>query len=187
MTDQALIDGLQKRDRAAIHYLVDHFQSNVIKTAYYFLHDMAEAEDLSQEIMVDILSTIDRFNQKSTLSTWIYRITVNRSLNKMKQLKRRQVLHSIEDFFRGKVEEVTEESIDQPPLEQHEQALVIQKAIDQLPQNQRIAFVLSKFDQRSYKEISEVMNITLSAVESLIHRAKINLQKELIHEFPEYN
>jgi RNA polymerase sigma-70 factor (ECF subfamily) len=190
MTDQELIEGVLKRDRNAFQQLVNRYQKQVIKTAFYFVGNMEDAEDLSQEIFVDIIHSMNSFKQSSSLSTWIYRITVNKSLNMVKKQARRGIMLRIESLFRqpsgpgtGKDPEPSVMPSEFDTLEKRE---LLHAAIGRLPENQRIAFVLCKFDDQSYKQIADIMKIGLPAVESLIHRAKINLQKHLVYQFSEY-
>jgi len=190
MTDQELIEGLITHNRTAINTLVNTYQKKVIKTAFYFLQNMEDAEELSQDIFIDILDSSRRFRKAASLSTWIYRITVNRSLNLVKKNRRNKVFHSLEDFFANKTNK-TDPSDSEPletksALEENERREILNKAIQSLPENQKIAFILSKYEELSYKEIAEIMNLSLSSVESVIHRAKLNLQKRLSAHFSEY-
>jgi RNA polymerase sigma factor (sigma-70 family) len=190
MTDPELIEGILLRERNAFQCLVNQYQKQVIKTAYHFVGNMEDAEDLSQEIFLEIIHSIRSFRKSSSLSTWIYRITVNKSLNMVKKQQRRGIMVRFESIFRHQTEhgsanelETTVSSTDIEHREKHE---LLHSAINRLPENQRIAFVLSKLDDYSYKQIADIMKIGLPAVESLIHRAKVNLQKYLIHHFSEY-
>lgn len=190
MTDPELIEGILQHDRNAFQYLVDKYQNQVIKTACYFVGNMADAEDLSQEIFLEIIRSMKSFKRSSSLSTWIYRITVNRSLNLVKKRQRQGVMMRIESLFRNpggqETPKVTEPSVMPDEVEHNEMRELLHAALRRLPENQRIAFVLSKFDDQSYKQIAEIMKIKLPAVESLIHRAKLNLQRYLVHQFSEY-
>jgi RNA polymerase sigma-70 factor, ECF subfamily len=190
MTDHELIEGLKRQDRIAIHTLVNTYQKKVIKTAFYFLQNMEDAEELSQDIFIDILDSAGNFRKASSLSTWIYRITVNRSLNLVKKNSRRKVFQSLEDYFSKKKNDddqpLSEPGVVSTPFEENEKREILNKAIQSLPENQKISFVLSKYEELSYKEISEIMNLSLSSIESLIHRAKLNLQKKLVKHFSEY-
>jgi RNA polymerase sigma factor (sigma-70 family) len=145
---------------------------------------------LSQDIFLDIIRSMNSFKQSSSLSTWIYRITVNKSLNMVKKQQRRQVMVRIESLFRQKADYGTgrnqEPSVSPDEFEQQERRELLHAAIHRLPENQRIAFVLCKFDDQSYNQVADIMKIGLPAVESLIHRAKVNLQKHLVHHFSEY-
>jgi RNA polymerase sigma factor (sigma-70 family) len=190
MTEPELIEGILRRDRTAFQYLVNQYQKQVIKTACYFVGNMEDAEDLSQEIFIEIINAMNSFKMSSSLSTWIYRITVNKSLNMVKKKQRQGIMVRIESFFRHPSEHFTgselEPSTSAAEFEQKEKHDLLHAAIRRLPENQRIAFVLCKFDDQSYKQIAEIMKIGLPAVESLIHRAKLNLQKYLTHQFSEY-
>ena len=88
MTEQELIDGLITQNKDAIQHLVDNYQKKVIKTAYYFVANMEDAEDLSQEVFLEILKSISRYKKNASLYTWIYRITVNKSLDYLRKQKR---------------------------------------------------------------------------------------------------
>jgi len=183
MTDQELIEGLRRQDRTAFSYLVDHYQQHVIKTAFYFLGNMEDAEDLSQEIFVDVIRAVNSFRGDSSLKTWLYRITVNRSLNMLRKQKRSSIVVRLEQLF-GRENRFNQEPVAEPvtgsdELERKERAEMLHAAIARLPENQRIAFVLHKFDGQPYKEIATIMNIRLPAVESLIFRARQNLVKYL--------
>ena len=189
MTDYELVQGILRRDRQAFQYLLDTYQKQVVKTAYYFTGNMEDAEDLSQEIFIEIIGSAESFRHSATLSTWIYRITVNRSLNLIKKNKRREIFQRLGNLFQdpgnGK-HAVEEPSGHITNTEDDERRRLLNHAINSLPENQRIAFILSKYDELPYREICEVMNLSLSSVESLIHRAKINLQNKLSIHYPEF-
>jgi len=191
MTDQELIEGIKRHDRIAIRQLVDQYQKKVIKTAYYFLGNMEDAEDLSQEIFLEIMESIKKFRKEASFTTWVYRITVNKSLNKIRKDKRRAIISSLESVFHSpQGKGANHLAIPSPccfPFEEQEKRALLYQAIGRLPENQRIAFVLQKFEEQSYKEIAEVMSMSLSSIESLIHRAKMNLQKRLLPHFSEYS
>jgi len=150
MTEEMLIDGILRHDRRALGLLVDRYQRQVIKTAHYFLGSMEDAEDLSQEIFIEIIRAMPSFRKTSSLSTWIYRITVNRSLNHLKSRKRKAFVLRLQDIFRGgEVEglrEVREPVADPRDHDHREKRALIRTALDKLPGNQRIAFVLTQYD-----------------------------------------
>ena len=189
MTDTELIQGILRRDRQAFQYLLDTYQKQVVKTAYYFTGNMEDAEDLSQEIFLEIMDSAGSFRHSASLSTWIYRITVNRSLNVIKRNKRREIFQRLgnllHDGAAGKNKTI-EPANQNTSAEDEEKRKLLNAAINSLPGNQRIAFVLCKYEELPYKEICKVMNLSLSSVESLIHRARINLQNKLSVHFPEF-
>jgi len=190
MTEQELIDGLIIQNKESIQCLVNNYQKNVIKTAYYFVANMEDAEDLSQEVFLEILKSVGRFKKNASLYTWIYRITVNKSLDHLRRQKRRDALHQIGTFIKvsndGTNRNDTEPAVMDNRNDDKEKRKILDNAVNSLPENQKIAFILNKYDELSYKEIAEIMNLSLLSVESLIHRAKMNLQKKLMNHFSEY-
>jgi RNA polymerase sigma-70 factor (ECF subfamily) len=190
MTEQALIDGLINQNKEAILYLVNNHQKNIIKTAYYFVSNMQDAEDISQDVLLEILRAIGHYKQASSLNTWIYRITVNKSLDYLRKQKRRNIFQTFGSFFvndiQGKFKSNNEPPMTDSTNDDREKRKILDMAVNSLPQNQRIAFILSKYDDLPYKEISQIMNLSLPSVESLIHRAKMNLQNKLANYFSEY-
>jgi RNA polymerase sigma-70 factor (ECF subfamily) len=191
MTEKELIRGVTSRERPAVAELVDTYRHRVIKTAYYFLGNMQDAEDLAQDVFLEVLASLNRFRQNAALSTWIYRITVNRSLNALKKKKRMQlVLRAGGLFGLGREDRdlvSQDDSNEENSLENRERRQLLEETVGSLPENQRTAFILCKYEELSYKEISEVMGVSVSSVESLMHRARLNLQKNLSGYFSEYN
>ncbi|MFA6403967.1 MAG: RNA polymerase sigma factor [Salinivirgaceae bacterium] len=119
------------------------------------------------------------------MSTWLYRIAVNRSLNFIRNNKRKRFFQSIEEAFiggRNRMSEISENHSDQPDrnITDQQQADMLHHAIDQLPPKQRTAFTLNKYEELPYQQIAEIMEISLASVESLIHRAKKSLQEQLL-------
>lgn len=185
MSEKEIIDGLLRNDKTAIRSLVNEHQKKVIKTAFYFVGNMEDAEDLSQEVFMEVLKSIKKYRSGSSLSTWIYRITVNKSLDHLRKQKTRGFIQRLGSFA-GFSHTSHEPVITDPDHDIKERRRILESAINSLPENQRIAFVLNKYEELPYKEIAEVMNVSLSAVESHIHRAKMNLQKKLVNHFSEY-
>ena len=185
MEENNLINRLRKGDNAAFKIIVNDFQQKVIATCYGYTGDYEAAVDLAQDVFVEIYKSISKFREEAKLSTWIYRIATNKSLNWVRDNKKHKAVKSIERFFIGEKERNLEIEDKQSRdgyarLITSYEGIKIQKAIDKLPDNQKIAFVLNKVDDLSYKQVAEIMDISLSAVESLIHRARKKLQKELI-------
>jgi RNA polymerase sigma-70 factor (ECF subfamily) len=187
MTEQELINGLIKQNKASIEHLVNNYQNTIIKTSYYFVDNMEDAEDLSQEVFLEILKSIDRYKKNANLYTWIYRITVNKSLDHLRKQKRKRIFQRLESFMRlsneGERYNVEELAVADTRNEDIENRKILDAAVSSLPRNQKIAFILNKYEEMPYKEISEIMSLSLSSVESLIFRAKMNLQKKLLNYF----
>lgn len=182
MTEEDLIKGIQAGNEEAFRVLFDTFRQRVFNTCNSIIHNATDSDDLVQEVFVEIYRSSAKFRGDSRLSTWIYRIAFNKSLNHMRQLNRRKWYQSIENLAGLNLKQtIHTPGMKQPDaeLEEKQKSERLHAAIDDLPENQRTAFLLNKYEDLSYMEIAEVMNTSHSAVESLIHRAKTNLQKKL--------
>lgn len=181
--DKILIEAIQAGSQNAFQKLVETYQNMVANTCYGLLQNVADAEDVTQEVFIEVYRSISKFRGDSKLSTWLYRIATTRSIDILRKRKRRSRVQSIQTFFDG------EESAMQVPdnrshspqeaLENEERAVILAKAVAQLPEPQQVAFTLSKYEDLSYQQIAEVMDRSVSSVESLLFRAKQNLRKYL--------
>ena len=190
MNDEELVQKIIDRDHRAFKGLVDQYQHLVINTCYHLIGNRQDAEDVAQEVFFQVYKSAKKFRQEAKLSTWLYRIAVNRSLNLIRDKKRSGWLRSLSSLLEGerqRVADVPASDSDRPDvaLEKKERNVMLQKAIDSLPEKQKAAFVLHKYEGLSYQEIAGILQHSLSSVESLIHRAKLNLQKKLVHYLKE--
>lgn len=186
MKEKDILKSLQRGDSDAFTQLVDQYQHKVTNICYRFLHNKEDAQDVTQEVFLAVYKALGTFREEAKLSTWIYRIAVTRSLNYLKKRKRKACFEQVRDMLTFKEEaefEGTSETTPARELEHQEQLRVLQLALDSLPKNQRTAFTLSQYDGVKYAEIAGIMEVTVSAVESLIFRARKNLQKKLSHYY----
>lgn len=184
MTETEIIQKLQQGNEQAFKQLVEKYQKLVVNTCFSMVHNTEDAEDIAQDVFIEVYRSVGSFRADSKLSTWLYRIAVNRSLNFIRDNKRKKWFRSFEETISGKksqLQNVAEGGSENPgtELESSQRAHILHQAIGSLPENQKTAFTLNKYEELSYKEISEVMQLSVSSVESLIHRAKLNLQKKL--------
>ncbi|WP_321290441.1 RNA polymerase sigma factor [uncultured Sunxiuqinia sp.] len=184
MDEEQLIQAIQTGDERAFKQLVEKYQLLVVNTCKSFVHNMHDAEDISQDVFIEVFNSAYKFRGESKLSTWIYRITVNKSLNFIRDHKKQSLFQSIGNTLFGTSQSLDVRAnsyADRPDFqaENNERKANLYQAIDALPERQRIAFNLSKFEDLSYREVADVMQLSVSSVESLIHRAKLNLQKSL--------
>ncbi len=162
-------------------------KDRVFSTVLCLLQNREDAEDVMQEVFITVHETFKNFRGQSQISTWVYRIAVNKSLDFLKAKKTQKRFGYVMSIFGDKNE--TREVYDVPDFihpgvvaERREQATMLFKAISKLPDNQKVAFNLSKIEGLSYTEIGDVMQISISSVESLLFRARQNLQN-LLQEF----
>ena len=184
MTDSEIIKQIQQGDRNQYRVLVERYQSMVFRTCMGFLHNKDNADDLTQEVFIQAYQSLTTFKGESSFSTWIYRISVNASLNKVRKTSKSfllQRLDAVLGFEKSKEYNLSVSDTENPEniLITNEHKEWVKKALDGLPENQRTAIVLSKYDDLPQKEIAEIMNTTEGAVEALIQRAKANLREKL--------
>ncbi len=167
----------------AYRLLVSAYAEKVYNTCYRLTFHEEDAEDLTQEIFTAIYLSIDSYKGDSKLSTWIYSLTVNKA-KEFIRYKLRDKRSASSTFSLDWLKESTgyDASDENNPLDeviQKERLELLFAAIEELPDNQRIAYSLNKLDGLSYGEVAESMDISLSSVESLLFRAKQNLKKSL--------
>lgn len=181
MNDLNLIHRLQKGEESAFRQLVEQYQKPVYNTVLNIIQDQTEAEDAAQEVFIRIYQSIRSFRGESALSTWIYRISINMAMDKVRRRSRRSGISSLFDWFGNEAREPESASCYHPgvKLENKEKAARLFAAIASLPDSQRIAFTMIKVQGMNYEEVCQIMNKNLKAVESLMSRAKDNLQKKL--------
>lgn len=178
-----LIERLKRGDESAFRILVEQYQDLVYNTALGIVQNESDAEDVAQEVFIQVYRSIGSFKSEAKLSTWIYRITTTRALDLLRARKSKKRFGLLKRLWETAEESPMEniQDFNHPgvSLERKEEAAQLMTAIAQLPENQKVAFVLHKLEGLSYLEIAEVMGNTLPAVESLMHRARLNLRKIL--------
>ncbi|MFY0713115.1 RNA polymerase sigma factor [Seonamhaeicola sp. NFXS20] len=184
MEEEKFIQELKDGKKFAYSKLIELFEQKVFTTCISFVPNKEDAEDIAQEVFVEVFKSINKFKENSKLSTWIYRITTNKCLEfirKKNTKKRFAFLQSIlgNEIPFDKTQYFTEMNHPGILLENQEQSEILFKAINKLPEDQRVVFTLSKIDGFSNKEISEITNKSVSSVESLMFRSKKNLKKLL--------
>lgn len=190
MNELELIQQLRAGDEGAFKSLVANYQDLVYNTAVGIVQNSEDAEDVAQEVFIQVYRSIDQFKGDARLSTWIYRITTTKALDHIRSRKRKKRFAFITSLF-GPNDELVHEPVDfQHPgvtLDRKEQAALLFRMIEQLPENQKVAFTLHKTEELSYQEIADVMQLSVSAVESLLFRARQNLRKLLEKYYQQNN
>ena len=192
MTENEFIEALNARSQKAYGKLIDDFQQKVFSTCISFIPNKEDAEDIVQEVFVEVFNSIKKFKGDSSLSTWIYRITTNKCLEFIRKKNAKKRFAFLQSIFGTDVsldKTAYFVNMDHPGirLENKEQSEVLFRAINKLPELQKVVFTLCKVDGLSYQEISDITQKSTSSVESLMFRAKKNLQDLLEHYYKNYD
>ncbi len=181
MNEKELISGLKLGEESAFKLLVENYQDRVYYSVLNILQNAEEAEDTAQETFIQVYESIKTFKEESSLATWIYRIGVRKALEKIRKQKNRERLHTIIPWWMPSEEKSVDAAYLNPGIsnENKEKATIIYKAISALPSNQRIAFTLIRVQGMKQEEASEIMQLSIKAIESLLSRAKENLKNKL--------
>ena len=180
MTEEELIIHLREGNEDAFRELVSIYSDRVYNTVLGILQQKEDAEDVAQDVFIQVHRSIGSFAGNSSLSTWIYRIAVNRCYDILRSKKRQKRFGFITGLFGTGNEPIHDISDFHHPglaAEQKEKAAVLFNAVKKLPENQQVAFILNKTEGLSYNEIGDILGISESAVDSLLQRAKQNLRK----------
>jgi RNA polymerase sigma-70 factor (ECF subfamily) len=182
--DAALMLRVKQGDSAAFAQLVDKYKQPVINLAFRTVRDLTEAEDLAQNVFVQVYKSARRYEASAKFSTWLFTITRNLCLNEI----RRRSRHPAESLDQTHAEsdaqpvhQVEDKGVASPPqqLLHGELEEKILEVLAELPENQRTALLLCRQEELSYEEIAEVLGCSLSATKSLIHRGRETLKLRL--------
>jgi RNA polymerase sigma-70 factor, ECF subfamily len=169
-------------DMSAFRELVARHQAPLVNFVYRVVLDRAEAEDLVQETFFNAYKAAARYRPEARFSTWLYRIATNLALNALTARRRRpRVSLDAEENSTPQASRIRADDKDAPDrqLERRELAEAVERALAQLPERQRTAVALHRFEGFSYEEIAEAMSCSVDAVDSLLRRAKTALKQAL--------
>lgn len=188
--DSQFVELLKSGDAEAFRRLVLLTQYQVVNTCYRFVLNREDAEDVAQEVFCEVFQSIPGFRGTCRLSTWIYRIATNRSLDFIRRRKRQKRGGLLTRVWgtTSPMEQIAAPNSTQPDeiLSNRERLSLMQEAIGELPRKQQVAFTLKHVEGLSQKEIAEIMDVSVPAVESLMTRARENLRKRLQRYFEKF-
>lgn len=185
VSDEELMIRCRNGDMSAFELLVSRYQNAILNFIYRSIGDYHQAEDLSQETFLRVFKSASRYEPRAQFKNWLYRIAVNLCKNEHRD-RQRHGLSSLEDFMTdedGKINYTVLRDFSQMPdvlYEKKEQQILIRQAVDSLPENQRLAIIMVTYQNLRYDEIADTLGCSVSAVKSLIHRARQNLKKLLL-------
>jgi len=187
--EKSCILAIAQGSEAALEQLYNHYCDRVFNTLISYTKNEEDADELLQDVFVTIYNTASGFQFNSSVSTWVYRIAVNKSLDFLRKKNSKKRSGIFTSLYVKDSTEVKHEPTDfvHPgvKLENKENAKLLFEAIDVLPENQKTAFILTQVEGLPQKEAAEIMNQSRKGVESLVQRAKSNLKQELEKYFPE--
>ncbi len=185
MDDRTLIQEIKNGNAKAFEQFVLEYQGLVYNTCYSFLNHREDAEDVAQEVFIDVYRNAGSFRGDSSLSTWLYRLAMNKSLDHIRARNRKKrgsgMLSSLGNDEMSRLN-VADSKHPHEQLEEEEKRQILLAAVERLPERQKQAIILSKFEGLSQEQIAEVMETTVSSVESLLVRAKKKL-RELLSDY----
>jgi RNA polymerase sigma-70 factor (ECF subfamily) len=178
ITEKELVERLKKKQRWAFNHLVSSYQERLFKLAYGITLDREDSLEVVQDVFISVYKNIQTFRQESSLATWLRKITIHQCLNWKRKWKRRfkwnhRSIEQENDF--ESFEENT--NINDPEILFREKQLEdnLMKAIQTLPEKNRLVFVLNTIEGLSYEQISETLHIEKGTVSSRLHMARKSL------------
>lgn len=184
--EQALIQRCKDGEIDAFDELVTHFEKRVFNFAFRIAGNYDSASDVAQEAFIRVFNSIHTFRGDANFTTWIYRIVTNVYLDERKKAKSHR-LTSLDEYIELDENSVTRQIVDENPTpdmvaEHKERDLSVQKAINSLPDYQRIIVTLYHTQNRSYEEIAEILQLPIGTVKSRLNRARLALKEKLEQE-----
>jgi RNA polymerase sigma-70 factor (ECF subfamily) len=183
--DIRLMLRVRSDEAGAFEELVEQYQHRLVAVMHHLIGNAEEAEDLAQEVFLRVYRARKKYRPRAKFSTWLFTIANNLALNSLRSRQRKPVVplevHDSGPLGPRPAEQLVQDKGKQPMqhLQQAELAAVVQKALEGLNERQRMAVVLNKFEDMSYEEIAQVMNLSTKAIKSLLSRARSNLRVAL--------
>lgn len=190
--DEELVKGLIRGDQEAFEKFVELYQKKIYALGFNMTHNQMDSQDVVQEVLLTVFRKVHTFQGKSAFSSWIYRIALNAVYMRLRTKKKQQAV-SIDDalpnfngsgFSRDKIRDWSENA--ESLLFSNEMKKVIQKAVNLLPEKEKTVFVLRDVEDLSTEKVGEILDLTIPAVKSRLHRARLFLRKKLANYFEEY-
>ena len=190
--DEKLVEELKGGKLEAFDEIVTRYEKKIYALGFNLTHNQMDAQDVAQDVLLTIFRKVHTFQGKSAFSSWIYRITLNAVYMKMRVKKKQQAV-SLDDllpsfngsgFQQEKIFNWAENG--ETHLFANETKEVIQKAVNLLPEKEKVVFVLRDVEGLSTEKVGEILDLTVPAVKSRLHRARLFLRKKLSNYFEEY-
>jgi len=190
--EEALVREFQAGNRQAYDKIADIYQKKIYSLSYNLTRNQMDAQDVTQEVLLTLFRKINMFQGKSAFSSWVYRITLNSSYMKLRRKKKEPNI-SIDElmplfngagFQQDKIKDWSENT--ESLMFTNESRNVIKNAVDLLPEKEKVVFLLRDVEGVSTEKTGEILDLTVPAVKSRLHRARLFLRKKLSNYFEEY-
>ncbi|MHB8859836.1 MAG: RNA polymerase sigma factor [Thermoleophilia bacterium] len=190
-TDDELIAEIRQGKAEALETLVSRYETRVYNLSYKMLGNKQDAEDVLQDTFLNVVRSLDSFRSRSSFSTWLYRVATNAALTKLRQRSRRDKsesefldeVYSIKDAAHAESRLVDWSDRPAQQLLDDEAKRVMEEAIEELPEIYRVVFVLRDVQGLPATEVAEVLDLSVPAVKSRLHRARLFLRNRLSDYF----
>ncbi|MBI4383220.1 MAG: sigma-70 family RNA polymerase sigma factor [Nitrospinae bacterium] len=191
-TEERLVRELQAGKKEVFDEIANLYQRKIYSLSFNLTRNQMDAQDITQDVLLTIFKKIDTFQGKSAFSSWVYRITLNASYMKLRSRKKEQYV-SLDDalpsfngagFQKEKIRDWSEST--ESALFVSETREVIERAVEQLPEKEKVVFLLRDVDGLSTEKVGEILDLSVPAVKSRLHRARLFLRKKLSNYFDEY-
>jgi RNA polymerase sigma-70 factor, ECF subfamily len=183
-----LVARLAKRDESALLEVLDGHRDRIYNLALRITGSVEDAEEVTQDTFIRMLDKIEQFEGRSTLGTWVYRMGMNLAL-----MKRRSSTRRPEQSWEDPMEAFTEDGLHTAPIrkwrgsvldiQKEETGRAVRDAVEKLPDEYRTVVVLADLEGRSRQEIADALELSIPAVKSRLHRARLALRKMLADDF----
>lgn len=187
MNDKQLIEKILQNNDKAFSLLIKKYQSLVFNTCYRLVKNRTDTEDLFQDVFLEVHRSLIHLRNENDISGWLFKIAYSKSISFLRKKNPAKASSNTEfEVSINRLEQSlkhTERETPEKKLEKQEANKILFNAIDQLPENQKKALLLHKFEGHSHKEICKIMELSQASVESLIYRAKLTLRKSLLTFF----
>ena len=191
--EEALVKDFQAGNLDAYDKIVELYQKRIYALSFNLMRNQMDAQDVAQEVLLTLFKKVHTFQGKSAFSSWVYRITLNSSYMKLRSKKKEpkisidELLPSFNNtgFQQEKIQDWSENT--ESLLFTNETREIINKAVGLLPEKEKVVFLLRDVEGLSTEKVSEVLDLTIPAVKSRLHRARLFLRKKLSGYFEEYN
>ena len=192
VTEEQLVKDLQAGEMGAFEQLANLYQKKIYALSFNLTRNVTDSQDVTQEVLLTLFKKGHTFQGRSAFSSWVYRITLNATYMKLRTRKKEpnisidELLPSFNGsgFQEGKIQDWSENT--ESLLFDNETREIIQKAVDLLPDKEKIVFLLRDVEGLSTEKVSGILELTVPAVKSRLHRARLFLRKRLANYFEEY-